>query len=333
MIRHILIIGLILISACSSKYQHDLFFNASEPLRVAVLPFVQVNKNGQVIDGKSELLLDNVSLVSSKSTLPPSSYVRNLVQDELTKSGLDLVSPSLVDANLSHNGFDDLSRNPPFQLEKILLASPDELCSKLFSCDAVLFGKITNWDRDYYAIQSVNTVGIELKLISAKDKKVLFSSVAKDSDSRGITKGPTGFSNILIEPIKGLDNQIILDLARKVVGKMLSPLHMENRPEFLQSAPPAIFASAHDAESGSLSKDSALTVVALGSSKNLASFSIGNIIENIPMIEKESGHYIGKYIPLKSDSFSNQAVYVALTDQFGRTTRQKLGTNSLSLVN
>lgn len=332
MIRKIiLILSLSCVSACASKYQNEVSFNASEPIRVAVLPFVQVNGKGEVVDPSKDFILDNVSLVSSKSKGPPSSYIRNLVQDELTKSGLDLVSPALVDANLSHNGFDDLKHNPPFDLNKVQQASPSDLCSRLFSCDAVLYGKIIKWDRSYYAIQSVNTVGVELKLVSAKDGKILFTSSAIDSDSRGITKGPTGFSNLVLEPIKGLDNQIIMDLGRKVVAKMLAPLKVENRPEFLHSSPPAIFASAHDAENGLISKNSTLTVVALGSTKNFASFSIGNTIENLPMVEKDSGHYIGKYVPLESDKFKDQSVYISLSDQFGRTTRQKLGTGTVSL--
>lgn len=332
MIKKILIILILSITtACSSKYQANVAFNASEPIRVAVLPFLHVNSKGEPIDPNSDLLIDNVSIVSSSLKESPGNFVRDLVQNELSKSGLDLVSPALVDGNLSHNGFDKMDAVPPLNVPKIHQASASDLCSKLFSCDAVLYGKVTEWERGYYAIQSVSTVGVDIKLISAKDGKVLFSSSAIDSDSRGLTKGPTGFSDLVLEPLKGLDNQIITDLAQKVVVKMLAPLRVENRSEFLQSAPPAIFASAHDVEDGNLQRSSSLTVVAMGSSKHFASFSIGNVIENLPMVEKESGHYIGKYAPLSSDSFKDQPVYVSLTDQFGRTTRQKIGTATLSL--
>jgi len=331
MIKKTFIVCLLALSACSSKYKHEIGFNASEPIRVAVLPFVQVNDSGAIVEPDPSLLLDDVKLVSSQLDKMPSTFIRNLVQDELAKSGLDLVSPAMVDANLSHNGFDNLKHNPPFDLEKVMKASPQDLCSRLFSCDAVLYGKVTDWDRSYYAIQSINTVGVELKLVSAKDGKVLFYSSAVDFDSRGITKIPTGYSSLVLEPIKGLDSQIIVDLAQKVVTKMISPLKVENRPEFLQSAPPAIFASAHDAENGSIPKNSVLTVVALGSTKDFASFSIGNTIENLPMVEKDNGHYIGKYVPLPTDHFKDQPIYVSLTDQFGRTTRQKLGTSTITL--
>jgi len=319
------------ICGCAGKYKNNVDFNASEPIRVAVLPFVQVDGKDQTIEPDSSLLIDDVSLLSSKQKGTPAMFVRNLVQNELTKSGLDIVSPAVVDSNLSHKGFDNLKKNPPFELDKVRRASPQDICSNVVSCDAVLYGKITRWSRNYYGIQSVNTVGIDLKLLSAKDGKVLFSSSAEDSDSRGITKGPTGFSDLVIEPIKGLDSAIITELARRVTAKMISPLQVQNRPEFLASAPPAIFASAHDVADGRLSQDGALTVVALGNSKNFASFSIGNVIENLPMVEKDNGHYIGKYFPLPNDAFNELPVTVSLRDQFGRTTAQKIGTANVSL--
>lgn len=329
--RVLLLILIFFTSACSAKYKYEVNFDAAEPIRVAVLPFIQVDSNNKVAEPNPDLLIDSIELLSSHLKDTPSMFIRSLVQNELSRSGLDLISATLIDANLSHNGFDDMKSNPQLNLEKISKADPKELCEKLFSCDAIMYGTIQKWDRSYYAVQSVASIKIDLKLISAKDGKILFTSTAEDADSRGLTKGPTGFSNILIEPIKGLDNEILTNLARKVVVKMLAPLKSENRPEFLNSAPPAIFASAHDSSSGTLERENPLTVVALGSSKNYASFSIGNIIENIPMVEKDAGHYIGKYFPLSSDRFSEQPIYVLLTDDFGRTTKHEVGSGHLTL--
>ena len=326
----ILLISCALIS-CSGKYVSKLDFSASESIRVAVLPFVQVDEKDRLITPDRDYLIDDISVVSYKLKDSPAVFVQKLVQDELRNTGLDVLSPALVVANLSHHGYDDMTQNPPINLEKSRNSDPKEICTNVVSCDAVLYGKITKWKRSYYAIQSVNTVAVDIKIISAKDGKVLFSSFAEDSDSRGITKGPTGISNLVIEPIQGLDNKIITELAKKVVRKMLSPLKMDNRPEFLESSAPSIYASAHDAPGGVIKKTEPLTVLMFGSSKDTATFSIGNTIENIPMVEKDSGHYIGKYFPLPKDNFSNQNVYVALTDNFGRTTKQKIGTAAISL--
>jgi len=278
------------------------------------------------------LLLDNVSLVSSKLKQTPAQFVQGLVQTELSKASLDIIPPALVDAELIHAGYGVTGTNPVrMDLARVFSADPSTLCSKVLSCDAVLYGKVTSWDRSYYGVQAVATVGIQLKLVSARTKKVLYEIDAKDSDSRGITKGPTGFSNLVLEPLKGLDNEIITDLARSVVDKSIDPLSNDARPEFLTTSAPFVLASAHDAASGILPRNRTLTVVAFGSAGNTAYFNVGSTTQGIPMLERAPGHYIGEFVPLPSDSFQNESVTITLKDSFGRTTSQRIATTPISL--
>ncbi|MBN8547676.1 MAG: DUF799 family lipoprotein [Deltaproteobacteria bacterium] len=324
------IAALVLLSGCSGTYKNSVNFSPREPIRVAVMPFAQVDSKGQIIKPDDSLLIDNVELISSHLKETPAEFVEGLVEAELEHSGLDVIAPASVDGKLLHSGFGNTDLS--FNLAKIFAANPQEICDELLGCDAVLYGKITAWSRSYYAIQSSSVVGIELKLVSARDGRVLFSSEARDSDSRGLTKGPTGFSDLVIEPLKGLDNQIITDLARSVVPKMLAPLMVENRPEFLNSGPPTVYASATDKADGRMTNQESLQVLLFGTEKLTASFSIGDYVQHVPMAEKDPGHYIGEYFPLSSDSFQDQPVYVFLTDEFGRTTRQKVGAQSLTLA-
>lgn len=321
------ILPLLFLTACSATFQNKVDFNPTEPLRVAVLPFSQVDDKGNIISDDPNIFLDKIALVSRKLEDTPPVYVQKLVQSELQRTGLDLVTPALVGAQLAHHGF---GKAPLYNQEKITRTSAKELC-ELLSCDALLFGTVTAWDRSYYGIQSVATVGVDLKLVRAADGKQLFTASGKDSDSRGLTKGPTGFSSLVLEPIRGLDNDIIAGLAQRTVATMLKPLALQNRPEYLNSSPPAIFASSHDVNSGEISRKSPMTVVLLGTGKKSASFSIGKAIEEIPMIEKDAGHYIGEYYPLEIDHFQDEPVAVYLTDEFGRTTEQKVGVGPVSL--
>ena len=277
-----------LLSACAGTYKNSVNFNPREPIRVAVMPFAQVDSQGKFVTPDASLLIDNVELISSHLKETPSEFVEGLVEAELERSGLDVISPASVDAKLLHSGFGkpDLS----YDLEKVFSASPNEICDELLGCDAVLYGKITEWSRSYYAIQSSSSVGIELKMVSARDGRVLFTSQARDSDSRGLTKGPTGFSDLVIEPLKGLDNQIITDLARKMVPTMLASLMVSNRPEFLNSSPPAIYASADDRPTGAMSSKDSLQVLLFGTPKLNASFSIGEVVRHVPMAEKDPAH-------------------------------------------
>jgi hypothetical protein len=324
----VILFALSALAGCEGTFKNQVNFSPVEPLRVAVLPFVQVNDKDEIVESDPNLLIDNVGLVSSKLQQTPPEFVRALVQNELAKTSLDLVAPAVVDAQISHHGYVDQKK---LDLKKLYATDSKELCAKLLYCDALLYGKVTKWDRSYYGIQSVTTVAVDLKLISGRDGKVLFTSSGEDSDSRGITKGPTGFSNLVIEPLKGLDSELVTDLARGIVKKLVSPLKVESRPEFLQTSPPAILASAEDSDDGRIPRNGRLTVLLLGTAKKKASFTIDQVADHIPMIERDSGHYVGYYYPLPSDTFSNRPIFVDLTDEFGRTTRQKLGRIDVSL--
>ncbi len=310
------------LSACSGSYKHTLNFNPSEPLRVAVLPFLAVDEGGKPVLLESRLLIDNLSLVSTDQPQTPLQIVRKEVITGLSDSGLDLVSTALIDIDLPHHGF--ALADGSLDTAKLWATNPKELCTAFLNCDAVLYGKVTRWDRTYYGIQSNNTVGVNLKMVAAKDGKVLFESRAEDSESRGVTKGPTGFSSLLIEPVKGLDSQIIVDLSRTTVRKMLAPLRTTNRPKFLETAPPSIYAASHDAVNGKVAPSRRLVVVMYGTGDSAATFSIGSVVSGLPMVESSPGHYYGEFLPLPGEKFDPQTITVRLSDQFGRSTEQPL---------
>ncbi len=317
----------ILFCSCSAKYQNKIDFDPSEPLRIAVLPFAYLDSKGEIVDFKPGLLIDNISLVSTKLEEAPVNFVRDLVYTSLEKSGLDPIPPLVIESAFHHNGF---SNKNILDIKRILNIPPADL-GKFLNCDALMYGYITEWDRSYYGIQSVNSVGIKLKLVSAKSGNVLFSTEAEDSDSRGLTKGPTGWSSLILEPVKGLDNQIIADLAKKVVNNMMEPLYVKRRSPMLESITPSIFASSHDARTGKISLKDHLTVLVYGTSKKTATFSLGDKVLNIPMWEKETGHYIGEYYPIESDEIQDEPVIVRLADDYGRKAEQKIGMGNVTL--
>lgn len=326
--RFFLILLCFLVSACAGTYTHTIDFNPSEPLRIAVLPFLTVDSDGKPKEEEGRLVLDNLALVSSALEATPSQIVRKFTINQLSKTGLDIVSSALIDIDLPHRGYG--TADGKLDTIKVNGESAKALCTTFLDCDAVLYGKVTRWDRSYYGIQSVNTVGIELKLVSARTGKTIFEGKGEDSESRGITKIPTGLSSVVLEPIKGLDSEIIVSLANSVVRQVLEPLDVSKRAEFLETAPPAIFASSHDAK-GKVSSHTPLIVVMFASPGSTGSFSIGTSVTDLPMIERAPGHYYGEYVSLPGDSFKNEPVVVSVTDSFGRTTKQEISKDSISL--
>ena len=101
-IRLTTITTLLCFNACSGQYKHILDFSPYEPLRIAVLPFRQVDEDGKLVEKKGALLIDEVPLVSSEVKDSPVALTRQLVLAELKKTPLDVISPSLIDIDLPH---------------------------------------------------------------------------------------------------------------------------------------------------------------------------------------------------------------------------------------
>jgi len=317
--------SLTLFTGCSASYKSAVHYNPAQPIRIAVLPFAQVDATGAFVTPDPSLLIDNVALVSSKLKQTPAQFMQSAVQSELAKASLDVIPPALVEALLVHNGYDLVGSNPvTVDLKKVFAADPSQICPKLLACDAVMYGKVTAWDRSYYVLQSVSSVGLDLSIVSASTKKVLYELSAKDADSRGLTKGPTGFSNLALEPLKGLDNGIITELGLKVAEKSVAPLDLKRRPEYLNAPAPIIAASSHSSPSGVITHGGKLTVISFGTPGHIATFSIGTVVNGMPLAERSPGHYVGEYVPSPGDSFDNQTVVVTLRDEAGRFTQHTL---------
>jgi hypothetical protein len=322
-------LALFLATGCSPKTKIDLRFNTSEPLRVAVLPFYQVDGDGVILpDEASVFILDNIPGLSSVQNDPPPRIVRDFVVQQLQlNSNLDVIPSAVVDGELVHSR---MVKGSSFDHTLIKKASASSLC-KVLACDAVLRGKVTEWDRAYYGIESVTSVSIQLEMVRATNNEVIFSTEHSDTESRGISKGPTGYTSVVLEPLKGLDSKIIVDLSEQVATKAVEPLFTRSRPEFLTNPPPIIISSAHDSSSGLVSREQPLTVLSYGSPGHFATFSIGDVVRNVVMREKSKGHYIGEFYPLGEDKFENETVVVRLTDSFGRSAEQVILSRDLSL--
>ena len=304
----------ILCSGCSSSFKHKLKFDPQEPLRVAVLPFINRELPTDSEDQEGRIFLDNLEL-SNSNLETPSQLVRKLVIAELSQTNLDIISPALIDIDLPHHGF--AMTGGKINLNSVYATKASTLCNEFLDCDAVLYGYIDEWERSYYGLQSVSTVKFRFKLVSAATDNVLFESVGRDSASRGITKIPTGFSSLVLEPLKGLNYEIISELSGTVVEQMLKPLKASERPEFLESPPPVIYAV------GAKAYRSAVYIVLFGTDKQQASFSVVDGPSDVPMIERSAGHYYGEFLPINPAQIKSQtAIRIRLQDGFGRSTEQ-----------
>lgn len=315
----LLVCFLVVQISCAGMYKQELSFDPAEPLRVAVLPFYQLTPSGELLTMRDDVyLIDHIPGVSEKVEESPARFVQGLVETELRQTGFDLMPTVAVESALLHGGF---RTKQGINLKKVLEADANTLC-RVIGCDAVFYGRISKWERAYYVVQSVSTVGLEVRLVRAVDGAAIFSAASEDSDSRGLTKGPTGYTSLVIEPIRGLDSGIITELASKVVKETIKPLETRRSDKAALVAPPVIFASSHDAVSGSLATDGRLVVLAFATPGASAAFSIGSYIRDVPMFETYPGHYIGEFYPVEGDRFEMEPVQISVRDGFGRTAQQ-----------
>lgn len=316
--RLLLFFFLVFLSSCAAKRDVKVRFETTEPLRVMVVPFAQVNSEGEIIQSEEPLAIDGVPLVSEELPESPPELLRQLVQSELEETALDVLSPYLVDVELPHHGF--AKPDGSFLIDKIYSVDPKELCFHFLDCDAVLYGWVTKWDRSYYGLQTVNTVGLRLKLVSARSGDTLYDIEVVDNEGRGLSGGPTGFGSLVIEPLSGLDSKFIKQVAHEVVEDAVSPLKVENPALYPDQPAPSIYAAAHSTHrKENLSR---ILVLVYGSPGSTGRFSIGDSVQDFPMVEVEPGRYVGEYLPLPNEELSNQTIETALTDPLGRTTKQ-----------
>lgn len=315
----LLILVSILFAGCQSKTTVLVPYSSLEPLRVLILPFAQIDKEEKLTSENGELLIDEVPLLSSKLENTPGELLRQYVTEELTHSPLEIISPFLVNLELPHHGFSFPDESINF--EKLYRTPAKELCNHFLDCDAVLYGHVTEWERNYYGIESVLNVGLKLKLVGAKNEAVLYEAIAKKSDRSGLTGGPTGLSDLLIEPLKGLDSEKLSRVAEKVAVSATRGLSYHSELE--RSPAPIILAASHTPNHLSSKSPSPLLVLAYGTAGCQALFSVGAPAKWIPMIEVEPGQYVGEYHPFSDEVISKAPVRVELKSKIGRSTMSK----------
>ncbi|MBI5186195.1 MAG: DUF799 family lipoprotein [Nitrospinae bacterium] len=181
--------------------------NVKDPkiLRIAILPFETAH------GGQEE----------------NSEYLRKQVFINLKKGGYNLVERFVVDGALKKNDW-----NYPYLKE----VAPQRLGEAL-GADAIIYGKVSCWDKSYLAVHSSITIGSGIKLVDARSGEILWESDYKRTDFDGLFKVPTGITSAALSPILFItkkENQFRLanDVAREMVSYLVDPKKIDSPPHF-----------------------------------------------------------------------------------------------------
>ncbi len=211
------------------------------------------------------------------------------------------------------------------RLKKEGLANPAEINSlsaqslgKILNVDAVVYGKITHYDRVYAGVYSHVSVGASLEMVDTKKGEFLWSGEHVEKKRQGgIPTTPIG---LLITAISTAVNvreielfRVSDDLFRDMVKTIPGPTLAE------ASNPPEIKMLVHDAVGSPKKAGDILKVVLEGEPRYSASFDIGDFKRDIQMEEVQKGFYQGKYQVKPGDNVSGAIVTGYLTDDRGNT--------------
>ncbi|MEK7483790.1 MAG: GNA1162 family protein [Planctomycetota bacterium] len=296
--KHFLFPGLLTVflfswlTSCNEEVR-KINFNLNTPLRVAILPFEDISSKDSYISKPFATGINYIPLLGGDDPQAPATLVREKFTANLKSSNLDPILNTQVDQALIENNLYDIKKLKSMDLQRL---------EDMLNVDAVIFGELTHWDRDYYVADSSVTVGIKVKMIDVSNKEVLWEHHFIDSERRGITKVPTGYVSAVLEPLRGLSNELFIELSDDVCRRIVDSIRPEKQSEFQEVSLPNIAHAIFQYQD----QKKELLVVAIGEPKISAFFLLGKSEQQIPMTEVSAGQYIGQYQFHGKESYSSQ---------------------------
>jgi len=214
-----------------------------------------------------------------------------------------------VDQRLKKTGFTD-----PDEINKL---SPKKL-GKILGADAIIYGRITHYDRVYAGVYSKVSVGAAVKMVDAKTNEFLWSGQHVQSKHQGgVPTTPVGLIITAISTAANIRQIELLrtsdDLFRDMVKTIPGPTVAE------ASRPPAIKMLVHDAVGSPKKAGDIIKVVLEGDPHCATSFDIGDFKQAIEMKEVQSGFYEANYQVRPGDNAHEAIITGYLTDERGNT--------------
>ncbi len=216
-----------------------------------------------------------------------------------------------VDQRLKKAGFTDA--------EEINKLSSKRL-GEILGVDAVVYGRITHYDRMYAGIYSQVSVGAAVKMTDAKTGEFLWSGQHVQTKRQGgIPTTPVGLIITAISTAVNIRQIELLrasdDLFRDMVKTIPGPTIAE------ASRPPTIKMLVHDGVGSPKKAGDVIKVVLEGDPHLAASYDIGDFKQGIEMKEIQKGFYEGIYQVRPGDNAHEAIITGYLMDERGNTTK------------
>ena len=126
-------------------------------------------------------------------------FFREALHAALMDTEMNISEKFVVDGIIKKNAWNTSQK---------LFAIPPQKLGEALGADALLYGKVTKWNKYYAIIHSTLVAGLELKLVDARTGELLWRGQRVDREFEGLIKIPTGIIRSIVDPISGIISTI-----------------------------------------------------------------------------------------------------------------------------
>ena len=255
------------------------------PSRVAILPFV--NKT---------------------STPEAGVIVRRMFYNFFGSLNYRDLEPFVIDDNLRLN---DLYT----EVTAGKTVSPQKL-GQLLGVDAVIYGDVISLGKIFALVYSDNQAGLKARMVSCATGQTIWELEHTIHIEEGeVPISPIGLATAVFKTALSHTQASHMKAASELCMAMVATIP---NPPGVSNPPPKIQALVHNGASNLLVPGDYLKVAMIGDKKQIASWSLPPLIENLPLTEKEPGVYIGAYRIKQKDRLPHGRLVGYLNGKTGR---------------
>jgi hypothetical protein len=232
------------------------------PSRVAILPFV--NKT---------------------ATPEAGTLVRRMFYNFFGSLNYHDLEPFVIDDNLRINDvYADVIAG-----KKV---SPQKL-GQLLGVDAVIYGEVTSLGKIFALVYSDNQAGLKARMVRCDSGQTVWELEHTIHIEEGeVPMSPIGLATAVFKTALSHTQATHMKAAAELCMEMVATIP---NPTGVSQSPPRIQALVHNGAGKLLVPGDYLKVAMIGEKNLIASWSLPPLIENLAMVEKEPGVYIGAY--------------------------------------
>ncbi|CAB1059037.1 hypothetical protein D1BOALGB6SA_3795 [Olavius sp. associated proteobacterium Delta 1] len=232
------------------------------PSKVAILPFVNRTSNPEA-----------------------GVLVRRMFYNFFSSLNYRDLEPFVIDENLRINDlYTDVTAGKN--------VSPRQL-GQLLGVDAVIYGDVVSLGKIFALVYSDNQAGLNARMVSCATGQTIWKLEHTIHIEEGeVPISPIGLATAVFKTALSHTQANHMKAASELCMEMVATIP---NPPGVSEPPPRIQALVHNGAGRLLVPGDYLKVALIGDKKQIASWSLPPLINNLPLTEKEPGVYIGAY--------------------------------------